>query len=229
MPSHSRATPVVENRRPNAATRRAAAGGGGGRGRPRSEEAERAILDATLALLGETGISGLTVEAIAARAGVGKATIYRRWPSKLPLVVNAIKTLPELPVPNTGTLRGDLREIVRHLARILQSSPLGRVLPHLIAEGGWDAQLDEAIRHYVGVRRVPLVEVVRRAVERGEVSTAADPEALADLLAGPIVNRLFFSRRPIEGKFLDLVVRTVLAEMTGATPRTSSTDGGRQA
>jgi len=179
-------------------------------------------------LLGETGISGLTVEAIAARAGVGKATIYRRWPSKLPLVVNAIKTLPELPVPNTGTLRGDLREIVRNLAGILQSSPLGRVLPHLIAEGGWDPQLDEAIGHYVSVRRVPLVEVVRRAVERGQVSTAADPEALADLLAGPIVNRLFFSRRPIQGKFLDLVVRAVLAEMTAPTPHTSGTDDGRR-
>jgi hypothetical protein len=95
----------------------------------------------------------------------------------------------------------------------------------LVAEGGWDAQLDEVIGHYVSVRRVPLVEVVRRAVERGDVSSAADPEALADLLAGPIVNRLFFSRRPIEGKFLDLVVRTVLAGMNDATPRASGRGG----
>jgi AcrR family transcriptional regulator len=202
----------------------AATGAGSGRGRPRSVEAERAILDATLELLAETSISGLTVEAIAARAGVGKATIYRRWPSKLPLVVNAIKSLPELRVPNSGTLRGDLREIVRGLANILQSSPLGRVLPHLIAEGGWDSQLDEAIGHYVNVRRVPLVEVVRRAVERGEVSPAVDAEALADLLAGPIVNRLFFSRRPLDGKFVEFVVRTVLAGMADATVLRSTGD-----
>ncbi len=127
--------------------------------------------------------------------------------------------LPELRVPNTGTLRGDLRQLVTGLSRILRSSPLGRVLPHLIAEGGWDAQLEAAIGEYVEVRRVSLVEVVRRAVERGEVSSEVEPEALADVLAGPIVNRLFFSRRPIDRKFIDFVVRTVLAGLTDAAPR----------
>ncbi len=190
-----------------------------GRGRPRSKEAQRAILDAALELVAETGMSGFTVEGVAARAGVGKATIYRRWPSKLPLVMNAIMTLPELRLPDTGALRSDLRHILGQLATILRSSPLGRVLPHLVAEHGSDPDLDQAVGRYLKARRAPLVEVVRRGIERGEIASGVDPETLADLLVGPIVNRLLFSRRQVDGSFVDLVVAAVLTNATRANPR----------
>ncbi len=184
-------------------------------GRPRSEEAQRAILVATLAILAEAGISGLTVEGVAARAGVGKATIYRRWTSKLPLAVDAILTLPELRAPASGTLRGDLKRILGSLARILRSSPLGRVLAHLAAEYGLDADLDAAVAPFLRARRAPIVEVVRRGLERGDLSTTADAEALTDLLVGPIVNRLLFSRRPADGRFIDLTIEAVLEGVPG--------------
>ncbi len=190
----------------------------GGRGRPRSEEAEKAILDAALALVAEAGMSGFTVEGVAARAGVGKATIYRRWASRLPLVVDAITTLPELRVPATGTLRGDLRQILGDLVTILRSSPLGRVLPHLVAERGSDPELDEAVSRYLVARWAPLVEVAWRGIERGELPRGFDPEALADLIAGPIVNRLLFSRRPVDRSFIDLVIATVFSGATRAMP-----------
>jgi AcrR family transcriptional regulator len=183
----------------------------GRRGRPRSEKAQKAILDATLALLAETGLSGLTVEGVAARAGVGKATIYRRWSSKLPLVVDAITTLPELRVPSTGTLQGDMRQIISELVRVLRLSPLGRVLPHLIAERGADAALDEAVGHFIVVRFAPLVEVVRRGLERGEVPASLDAEALTDLFVGPIVNRVLFTRQRVDAAFIDQAIATVLA------------------
>src|SRR5574340_993155 len=92
-----------------------------GRGRPRSKESEEAILSATLQILGETGLMGLTIEEVVARARVGKATVYRRWSSKLPLVIDAITTLPELQVPDTGTVRGDVRQVLFQLATLLRS------------------------------------------------------------------------------------------------------------
>lgn len=197
-------------------------------GRPRNEVAQRAILAATLEILAEVGVSRLTVEGVAARAGVGKATIYRRWTSKLPLVVDAISTLPELTVPRTGALRSDLRQILGELARILQSSPLGRVLSHVAAERGSDAELDDTIARCLAVRRVPLVAVVRRGLERGELPSGLDPLALTDLLAGPIVNRLLFSHDSFNGSFIDLVIDTVLTGTARAAHRRRPAGAGNE-
>src|SRR5262249_5979605 len=104
------------------------------RGRPRSEAADRAILDASVDLLANRGLSGLTLEGVAERAGCSKATIYRRWPSKLHLVVEAVSQLPPLPEPDTGKLAGDLRALLRGFVRILHRTPLSRVMPTLVGE-----------------------------------------------------------------------------------------------
>jgi len=170
-------------------------------------------------------MSGLTIEGVAARAGVGKATIYRRWSSKLPLVVDAITTLPELRVPATGTLRGDLRQILRDLAKILRSSPLGGVLPRLAVERGSDSEVDAAFGRYVAVRRRSLIEVVRRGLERGELPAGGDPEVLTDLLVGPIVNRLLFSHDTADPSFIEFVIATVL-EGTRQVARIRSSHAG---
>lgn len=201
---------------------------GAGRGRPRSQEADRFIIDATLAMLAEAGVSAFTVGAVAQRAGVGKATIYRRWSSKLPLIVNAIMTLPELQTPDTGTLRGDLRQILRQLATILRASPLGRVLPHLLSEQGADLEIDEAVNRYLAVRRVPIETALTRGMERGEIPSGIDPHTLTDCFVGPITNRVFFSRQPIEGTFIDFVIRTVLDGLTAPAPRASKAGRKRQ-
>ena len=98
-------------------------------GRPRSEEAHRAILEATLSLLVDVGYSGLTVEGVAQRAGVGKATIYRRWPSKLPLVIEAFRQLPGLEEADTGDLATALEQMLKSYLRTSHSTPLGAVVP----------------------------------------------------------------------------------------------------
>src|SRR6266567_7922740 len=105
-------------------------------GRPRSLRAERAILDATLDLLASEGFDRLTVEGVAAMAGVGKATIYRRWASKLDLVLAAVGELSVHPLPEltTGSTRDDLVTLLRHVIEALTGTIAGRILPGLIAE-----------------------------------------------------------------------------------------------
>lgn len=180
-------------------------------GRPRSEEAHQAILDATLALLSEVGFSALTVEGVATRAGVGKATIYRRWPSKVPLVMEAVAHLPGLEDADTGELAGDLKTMLRSYLQLFHETPLASVLPSLAAERSHNTALGESFDPVMRGRRQPLVRVLERAVARGELPAELDLELAADLIVGPIAVRLFFTgRRPsprIVGPMVDLALR----------------------
>ena len=118
----------------------------GSTGRPRSEEAHQAILDATLALLVEVGFSALTVEGVAQRAGVGKATIYRRWASKLPLVVEAFSQLPGFEEVDSGSLEADLKETLKTYLNNFNSTSLGAVFPSLAGERAHNPGALEAAR-----------------------------------------------------------------------------------
>ena len=162
-------------------------------GRPRSEEAHKAILDATLELLIEVGFSALTVEGVATRAGVGKATIYRRWPSKLPLVIEAFSQLPQLEEVDTGNLVDDLKKMLRSYLQLFYTTPLAAVLPSLAGERAHDPQLWERFDSVIRSRRQPLVRALERAAERGELSPDLDLDLAADLIVGPIAVRLFFT------------------------------------
>ncbi len=166
---------------------------GPGPGRPRSESAHRAILDATLALLSEDGYDRLSIARVAARAGVAKATVYRRWPSKLPLVIEAFNQLPMLSTPDTGHLQDDLMELLRSFVDILATTPLAYVLPILAGECAHDPDLSALLAPHLAARRQPLIAVLERAVSRSELPPDMDLEAAADLIMGPIVTRLFFT------------------------------------
>ncbi len=161
-------------------------------GRPRSEEAHKAILDATLELLVEVGFSAMTVEGVASRAGVGKATIYRRWPSKLPLVVEAFGQLPGFEPVDTGTLAEDLKKMLRSYLQAFNSTPLSAVLPSLAGERAHNPELSELFEPVSKGRRQPLIEAFERAVARGELAADTDVELAADLVVGPIAVSLFF-------------------------------------
>lgn len=214
---------TVRERRAVGARRRPVGTAPGRRGRPRSARVREAVLEATLAMLSERGMSGLTVEGVAARAGVGKATLYRRWRSKLPLVLEAVTSLPELSMPASGTLQGDLREILLDLARIFRVSPCGRVLAQLAAERGSDAALDAAVRRFVAVRRKPVVDVLRAGMMHGKLPSDLDPDTITDMLVGPIVNRLLFTHRPAGARFVDQVIATVLAGASSGASAASLT------
>ena len=180
-------------------------------GRPRSEEAHQAILDATIELLVEVGFSALTVEGVASRAGVGKATIYRRWPSKLPLVVEAFGQLPGFEEADTGDLAEDLKRMLRSYLKVFNSTPLSAVLPSLAGERAHNPELSQLFEPVSKGRRQPLTRAFERAVERGEISSALDLELAADLVVGPIAVALFFKGGRLNPKMVGPMVDLALA------------------
>ena len=181
-------------------------------GRPRSVEADQAIVDAALAVFAEEGFDGLTMEAVAARAGVGKATVYRRYPGKAELVIRAASCLSaaEAPEADTGSLRGDLQAIARNLVHLLTATVAGRCVPELVAALPRCAQLAGEHRRFIAARRRLTVRAVDRAVARGELPADTDAEIVADLLAGPIFYRHLVMRGRLDTRYADRVVDAVL-------------------
>ena len=182
-------------------------------GRPRSEEAHQSILDATLEMLGEVGFSALTVEGVATRARVGKATIYRRWPSKLPLVVEAFGQLPGLEDVDTGNLVEDLTKMLRNYLQSFYSTPLATGLPSLAGERAHNPELSELFDPVIKGRRQPLIRALARGISRGELAADLDLELAADLIVGPIAVTLFFKGGRVSpkmvGPMVDLALRGI--------------------
>lgn len=170
-------------------------------GRPRSARAERAIHDAALELLVEQGYEGMTIEAVATRAGVGKATIYRRYDGKESLVAAALRTLnpsPSLPLPDTGSVRGDLRFLVDVLARSTLSSVLGPMIVRVASAAISNPDLQSIfLENVIAPRHAAAYAILRRGVERGELRSDLDLSLMLDLIVGPIIYRVLFGRTDI--------------------------------
>lgn len=182
-------------------------------GRPRSVECSEAICRATLDVLAEDGLVGVTMEAVAARAGVGKATIYRRWSGKDDLLVEAVGRLDE-PVrpPLTGSVRGDLIALVGSAWEHTQSTVTARIMPRLLDHGVSHPDLLTRYREQViGPRRRRIAEVLRGGVLAGELRADLDIELAIDVLVGPVIYRsLTRPDEPVPANFPDRVVDTVL-------------------
>jgi AcrR family transcriptional regulator len=198
----------------------AAAGSGGvQRGRPRSLEADRAILNAAVDLLAERGLAAMSIEEVAARAGVGKATIYRRWSSKGLLALDAFVTSfqEKQPLPDTGTLRGDLIAALTAWVRAVTGTSMGAMLTGLIAEAQHDPSLRAAWRERV---LEPLRSQHRimldRAIARGEIPATVDQETVLDLFFGAAQHRLLLDHLPLTDDFIREVVDVIL---DGIRPR----------
>jgi len=163
-------------------------------GRPRSPEAHAAILRAAVELVAAEGLHGLSMEAIAARAGVGKATIYRRWRTKEDLVAEALRSVAQTPeVPDTGSVRGDLAAAARAGVGRLSTDAF-RVLPRLLGEAVDDPRLHAAVDEaLLRPRREGFGVILRRGVERGELRDDVDVDLVTDILLGAIVTKLVTS------------------------------------
>jgi AcrR family transcriptional regulator len=163
-------------------------------GRPRSPEAHAAILRAALELAVEGGLRGLSMEAIAARAGVGKATIYRRWKSKEALFAEAIGSIALAPeVPDTGTVRGDFQAASDEAVGRMAPEAF-RVLPRLMADAADDPELLDVLRQaLVRPRRAAIATILRRGIERGELRADIDVDLVSDMLIGPMIARVLMS------------------------------------
>jgi AcrR family transcriptional regulator len=177
-------------------------------GRPRSTEADDAILEAAIDLFAEVGLEGLTVEGVAARAGVGKATIYRRYPGKVDLVVAAVRcfTQARQPPPDTGSTRSDFVALLDGLVTMLTTTPLGRALPILVASRTRVPELDLAYSEIVAEKRARSAAVIRRGIERGDLRADVDPEIVGDCYVSPIFYRFLITGAPLDAAFADEIV-----------------------
>ena len=178
-------------------------GPGPAAGPTRSTEADDAILTATVEIFAEVGLEGLTVEGVAARAGVGKATIYRRYPGKVELVVAAARCFTHVrqAPPDTGSTRGDLAALVDGLISMLTTTPLGRALPILVAARTRVPELDIAYSEIVAEKRARSTTVIRRGIERGDLRADVDPEIVVDCFVSPIFYRFLVTDAPLDAAF----------------------------
>ena len=157
------------------------------RGRPRRVDADGAILDATLELLNEVGVAGLSMDLLAHRAGVGKATIYRRWDSKETLILDALqRTTTPIPVPDEGSLRDDL---FVYMDAVIECFAPGRggsdVLPHLIEASCHDPQLRASLDDYTLGRQATIRLLLQRGIDRHELPADTDVDLLVDVILAP--------------------------------------------
>ena len=189
-------------------------------GRPRDERADRAILAAALELIAEQGVRDLRMDDVAEQAGVGKATIYRRYRSKDELVTAAIAGLvSEITVPDTGSTRADLLALMRRAVEVYSGSVEAGVMPSLVDAMSRDADLAHMDRDdFLARRRAALRTVLERGTDRGDLRADLDHELALDVLGGPLFYRLLITGGPIDQRLADGVVELILRGFAPAEP-----------
>jgi AcrR family transcriptional regulator len=200
-----------------------------GRGRPRSTAADLAIVHATIEILLQDGYDGLTMAGVAQRAGVSTATLYRRYESKVDLVVGCITTLKDQfhePV-DTGSLAGDIRALVLEGCAAFSSETIG-LMKALIGEIQRNPELGEAVRERMLAQRNDHgLRLIERAVERGEIAPPSDPELALQMIMGPFVFRSLVSGEPVDDEFADHLCTLALRLLGAADDAGSGPASGR--
>lgn len=182
---------------------------------PRVSRSRAKVIAATLALLSERGIAGSTIEAVAARSGVAKTTIYRHWADQPALVLDAIASTLHPPAdPDTGTLREDLVRLLGGLGAALHTSPAAALMPALIDAAQRDPAFAALHRREATHRHRVVLDVITRGINRGELPAGTDPGEVLDLLTGPIFYRRWVSTGQIDQTFTTHTVDHVLAGYT---------------
>jgi AcrR family transcriptional regulator len=195
---------VAPSRRGNPDTKRRPVG--------RTARASEAILSATLDELADAGYAALTLDRVAARAQVHRATVYRRWASKDALVTDAViaAAARDVPQPDTGSLHGDLRELTHAIVANLTSPVSQALLRTLVSESGRTPGI-EAVATAFWERRFALAtEIIRRGIERGELSQETDPEFLIETLIAPLFLRALVTLQPLTTDYADKVINSSL-------------------
>lgn len=180
------------------------------------EDVTDAIRSAVFEELAAVGFARMSIEGIARRAGVGKTAVYRRWKSKLPLVLDLVSAFAAqgLPAPATGSLYGDVRALLEVASRALSHPVASRVIPDLLVESARHPEISDAIKAALldseqGVAAV----VVREAVSRGELPASTDPDRALDLMIGPLYWRLAVVRTGLPEAYLDDLARAAVAAL----------------
>ncbi len=189
-----------------------------GRGRPRDEDARSRILISSLEVLEEVGFLNTTTEAIAERAGASKATIYRWWPNKAAVLIEALReeVAQENPFPDSGDLRQDVHDQLRKFVELL-TSRRGRIFQAFIAASQSDPEVAEAFRSvWIRPRREEAQRVLRKHIAAGRLAADTDLEVAMDLLYGPIYFRLLLGHAPLTMEFAAATANAVLRSFRGS-------------
>jgi AcrR family transcriptional regulator len=175
------------------------------------------IRNAVMHELAEVGYGRLSIEAVARRAGVGKTAIYRRWSNKLEMVLEIVSDVAgrSVPLPDTGSLRGDLEILLMIVSKALQHRLASQIIPDLLAEAARNPQIAETLQRALRTHQHAVgVKLVGSAVERGELPAGADPDVAVDLILGPLYWRLAIARTPITDEYLSMLTEAVTAALT---------------
>ena len=181
-------------------------------GRPREARADRAIITAALELMAEHGLHALRMDDVADRAGVGKATIYRRYRSKDQLVTDAVGALvSEIEIPDSGSTRDDLLALMRDAVELYSGSLAAKLMPTVVDEMSRNAELATVARdRFLTGRRTALQAVFDRGVRRGDLRSDLDVSLALDVLAGPLFYRLMVTGGPIDERLAENIVELIL-------------------
>lgn len=170
------------------------------------------MLTTTFELLGESGVGGFAVDEVARRSGVAKTTIYRQWPSREALVIDACSRIgDEQAIPDTGSLDGDLTAILTNIGHLLGTARWSSVLPSIVDAAERDQEFADLHRRIQYGHAAPLREVIDRAAGRNEIAATADRSTMIAGLMGPVFYRRWFSREPIDEQFVKSIVSNAIS------------------
>ena len=200
--------------------------------RPRSEEARRKAIEAATDLIVERGVAALTIEEVAARSGVAKTTIYRHWPERPGLILDTVReSFQHVGTPDTGSLRGDLMAFFGGLVRADLSGKVGRLMPCLIDAASRDPEMELLLERLGEERQAPIMAIVARAQERGELPDDLDQRVVIGSIVGPIVFRKVMQRQPVDASYieacLDVAITGLAATAANSSHRRTAVSGER--
>jgi AcrR family transcriptional regulator len=186
------------------------------RGAVLQDDVTDAITTAFFEELAAVGYGRLSIDAVARRAGVGKAAIYRRWPGKQAMVVALVSAvaIASIDIPDTGTLHGDLRQFLINACAALSHPLACTIVPDLLAEATRNIDLADALLAAIRApRRAKAAQLLQRAIDRGELSKHADLELGLDFMAGPLYWRLVVVRTPTDDDYFDRLTDKIIGAL----------------
>ncbi|MEK4360686.1 TetR/AcrR family transcriptional regulator [Paenibacillus sp. FSL M7-1455] len=180
----------------------------------RVERSRHNVLTTAFELLSEGGVGGFTVDEVARRSGVAKTTIYRHWPTREALVIDACsRMIAEQETPDTGSLEGDVTAILMEIAHLLPTANWSFVLPSIVDTAERNPEFAEIHSRIQRGHAAPLREALQHAIERGELAAHTDVSTIVAALMGPLFYRRWFSREPIDEQFVKAIIKRVLASL----------------
>jgi AcrR family transcriptional regulator len=186
----------------------------------RVQASRERVLATTLELLTESGLGGLTVDEVSRRSGVAKTTIYRHWPDRSALILDACSQMAaDEQAPDTGSLEGDLTAILSNIAQLLGTARWASILPSIVDVAERDPNFAEIHSTIQRGHAAPIKQALDRAAARGEIPAKADRSAMTAALMGPLFYRRWFSREPIDHRFIESLIQSVVRSRHWETPK----------